>query len=84
MSDMTLKVYGATKEGEPLVLASGSQKLISNYLSEYEELFKDHVYQAFIAGQVDCGIDPSHASAQEYANKMFSGENFYLKVRGVK
>ena len=30
---------------------------------------KGAIEQAFMAGQIDAGIDPSHSSAQEYANK---------------
>lgn len=34
---------------------------------------------AFMAGQQDCGVDPSHASAQEYANLVLGEVQLILK-----
>lgn len=35
-----------------------------------KENLEDIIEQAFMAGQNDCGVDPSYSSAKEYCNKL--------------
>ena len=49
------------------------QKKIDSLAQEVERL-KGEIEQAFMAGQIDAGIDPSFASAQEYVNKQGEGK----------
>ena len=54
-------------------VAHDYQKKIDELKKQAERLSRC-VEQAFMAGQIDAGVDPSHSGAQEYTNKQGEGK----------
>ena len=46
-----------------------NQGMYQEIKRHFEKNYTEQAEQAFMAGQSDCGVDPSFASAQEYAIK---------------
>lgn len=54
---------------ERMLEAESENHKLSQDKQALEDRVRELVEQAFMAGQIDCGVDPSHASSQEYADK---------------